>query len=91
MSERGWFRLAGVIGVSLVLIISITSYFGNKNVKIEAERIEAVRQIQREEEAIVQAQKTERTEERSQFWQKVVPWGSDETESNGTEIPTSTN
>ena len=29
---------------------------------------------------ITQKQETERTEERSQFWQKLVPWGSDEEE-----------
>lgn len=54
--------------------------------EIEAERSVKVRQLEKEEEVIRQAQETERTEERSSFWQKLVPWGEDEAEENSTSI-----
>ena len=50
--------------------------------EIEAERSVKVRQLEKEEELVRQAQETERTEERSSFWQKLVPWGEDEAEEN---------
>lgn len=47
---------------------------GAGHFRVEAKRaeIEAVKFAQKE--------KTERTEERSQFWQKLIPWGKDEAE-----------
>lgn len=47
-------------------------------IEIRKEMIRAERDVQLER--IEQQHKTERTEERSQFWQKVVPWGDDEAE-----------
>ena len=44
----------------------------------EAKQIDAKRTIEQTE--IEQKAETERTEERSQFWQKLIPWGKDGTE-----------
>lgn len=40
----------------------------------------ATKEIERQEVEIEKKADVERTEERSQFWQKLVPWGSDESE-----------
>ena len=52
------------------------------SVGIDAYRDAKLAEIEREREIEVQIQETERTEERSQFWQKIVPWGDDEEEEN---------
>lgn len=45
-------------------------------------------EVQKEERAIIERESTERTEERSQFWQKLIPWGDDESEDGrGTPAP----
>jgi hypothetical protein len=75
-------RVVCVVALALVILVGVGQYASVRKSQIEAARAAEVRQIEREEAAVVQAQKTERTEERSQFWQKVVPWGSDEAEKN---------
>lgn len=64
-----------VIAICIVVAISVVSFFTYKTSIVNADAIKQVTEIQ-EREA------TERTEERSQFWQKVIPWGSDEAEVN---------
>lgn len=49
----------------------VSSYF-NYQAAIIQQREETLRLQKREQE------KTKRTGERSQFWQKLVPWGTDE-------------
>lgn len=54
--------------------------------EIEKEKIVATAEIEKEKTiqtaTITEHEGTERTEERSQFWQKLIPWGDDETEKN---------
>jgi len=61
------------LGFAFVLGIGVIGFFGVQSQKIEAEKEKVVAAIQ-EREA------TERTEERSQFWQKLIPWGNYEVE-----------
>ena len=69
----------GLIGIVVVLVVVIgVGYFGLQSQKIEAEKQEHITQIE-EHEA------TERTEERSQFFQKLVPWGENEEEKDDNE------
>ena len=63
--------IACVIGT--IVSVTVIGYF-----KMERAKIEAQKQIQVEE--IHKIENIERTEERSQFWQKLVPWGEDEQE-----------
>ena len=81
-------KTAVIAAVGVIVLAVVIGFFGNKRAAIEAERAEQIRLIEREDNAIVEAQRTERTEERSQFWQKLVPWGEDETEGNDTDIST---
>ena len=86
MQSKDIVKLVGIIAVALVGIFVVSGFFGERKAKIEAERVEHVRQIEAEEAKVIAAQETEQTEERSQFWQKLVPWGSDEDEGNDTAI-----
>jgi hypothetical protein len=82
MNSRDIVTMVIVIAVASVIVVGSVGYFNVMKTAIKAERDAEIRLIQREEEAVIQAQKTERTEERSQFWQKVVPWGDSESENN---------
>lgn len=66
-------------GVVVILFAVVIGFFSLEESKINAAKETEIRRVQ-------EAQATERTEERSQFWQKLVPWGSDETEDNNTQI-----
>lgn len=69
MSDKKIFIVCGTI-VLCVACLSVYSY--NRSI-IEAEKSVKEAEIQA-------ATDIERTEERSQFWQKLVPWGQDEEE-----------
>lgn len=73
-------KLICVVAIALIAIVFIASRAEVK--KTEIQRLQAIEQaeIERLREGEVQAQKTERTEERSQFFQKLVPYGKDEVE-----------
>lgn len=71
MSNKAIFRIVAMICITLVLIIVGAQYTHIQKSKIEAPKAIKVEQVR-------QAEKTERTEERSQFWQKLVSWGKDE-------------
>ena len=71
MRDHNVLKLVVIVGVILVSLFGINTYRSAKLAEIERER-----------EIEIQIQETERTEERSQFWQKVVPWGDDEDEEN---------
>lgn len=66
--------------ITVVLCVGLMGYFSNVSTQIEAEKAVQTKQIEQVEEEVREKQATERTEERSQFWQKLVPWGSDEEE-----------
>ena len=80
------FRTVLVVSLAIVGMFAVTSYRDYQKTAIEAEKAVQVEELATERaiecEQIEQAQKTERTEERSQFWQKIVPWGEDEQEEN---------
>lgn len=95
MNSKDILKTVAIVVFGGILIAGVVGYFGTLKAQIEAERAETIteieaekaeklRTIEREEAKIVQAQKTERTEERSQFFQKLVPWGNDEAEENET-------
>lgn len=68
------FVLALIVALCLLcVLLLVPAYLSVEHAKIKAERDKEVTIIE-------QQQKTERTEERSQFWQKLVPWGKDEDE-----------
>jgi len=84
-------------GTHLVLIVAmivgLIGYVANVQtaaslVKAEIHKEELVATSEIEKEKTIQTatitehEGTERTEERSQFWQKLIPWGDDETEKN---------
>ena len=66
-----------VVRIVVVIAITLLAWVG-----IDAYRDARLAEIERDREIEVQIQETERTEERSQFWQKIVPWGDDEDEEN---------
>jgi len=71
------------IGVPAVVIIFIVGFVASAyNRRIDADRATVIEVQRTEQKAIAERQKTERTEERAQFWQKIVPWGNDESETN---------
>lgn len=88
MNSKDIVKIVGMIVLAAVVSIAVSGYFSNKNAAIEAARAQQIRLIEREETAIAEAQRTERTEERSQFWQKIIPYGNDESEDNDTDIST---
>ena len=53
----------------MIILVVVLGSFSVYNHKLKVEELKI-----HEQEA------TERTEERSQFWQKLIPWGSDESE-----------
>lgn len=70
-----------IFSVSCVAILSVAivaSIFTIGKYSVEAAKIKAEKDIKTTE--IHEREETERTEEKSQFWQKLVPWGNDETE-----------
>lgn len=74
------------ICLSVCLMVGLIGFFGMKKAEIDRKAAVEQAEIEREREERIQAEKTERTEERSQFWQKVVPWGNDEDEENKTGV-----
>ena len=66
-----------ILGVALIFAVTVTSCLGLV-FYYELQQ----RQLQLQETQLIQEQETERTEERSQFWQKLIPWGDDESEVN---------
>jgi hypothetical protein len=86
-------KTISIIAVSVLVLAGIIGFTGLQKAKIDAARAIQTQQIEqqravelgninREKEIAVQKAKVERTEERSQFWQKLVPWGQDEQEEN---------
>jgi hypothetical protein len=71
MQDKHIWKIVLVVCLFLALCIGGAQYTYVQKAKIDAQREVQVNKI-------VQAEKTERTEERSQFWQKLVPWGKDE-------------
>lgn len=63
--------VAAIIG--FVVLALVVNFFAMERAKIEAQK-------QIEVEEIRKIENVERTEERSQFWQKLIPWGADEDE-----------
>lgn len=59
--------------VAIAIIVGVGGYFGIQSTKIQAEKEKEITEL-------VEKESTERTEERSQFWQKLIPWGEDESE-----------
>ncbi len=86
MHSKDILKMVVAVAAAFVIACVAAGYFSNQRAAIDAKRDAEIRLIEREEETVVQAQKTERTEERSQFWQKIVPWGDNESESNTTDI-----
>ena len=62
-----------VICATIVVCVVALGFFSNRSQEIEAKKSVT-------ETEITEAAHVEQTEERSQFWQKLVPWGSDEAE-----------
>lgn len=83
MEEYKTARYIVRIGIPAVVLIFIAGFGASMySSKLELQK-EALRQQEYTQRAIAtQQQKTERTEERSQFWQKIVPWGQDEQETS---------
>jgi len=67
--------LAAIL-VGLFMVCGAVCYV----VSVNHDKAINLKQIDLKVEEDRQAQTTERTEERSQFWQKAVPWGKDEAE-----------
>jgi len=65
MSPCGW----AIVVLSATIPIGVFMWFISDMKRTHLEEVKSSEQ-----------QNTERTEERSQFWQKLVPWGKDETE-----------
>jgi len=76
--DKYTFRILLALFASMLVCVIVFAVKDYKitNLKREQAIEEAV--IERQRESEIQIQKTERTEERSQFWQKFVPWGEDE-------------
>ena len=73
-SDNATARYLGTITVfAIVLLFAMGFGYNAYRTSVESNR-------KLTETIEIQKQKTERTEERSQFWQKLVPWGADETE-----------
>ena len=75
--------LLGVIGVST--IFGVRAYAEKqlelqKAKEVELEEAKIAAETEKEVTRVKEAAATERTEERSQFWQKAIPWGKDESE-----------
>lgn len=71
------FTLGSVFCICVALVAGIfaAGHFGTKQAEINAEKEKAISEIHEREE-------TERTEEKAQFWQKLIPWGNDEQETS---------
>lgn len=73
-----------ILSITIIIAIGLIGYFSIEGSRIATERELRQAEILREERIklseIEQREETERTEERSQFWQKLVPWGGDEEE-----------
>ena len=67
-----------IIAITFVALFITAGYFINESAQIKADKEEHLMEIHRVETEEVERQRTERTEERSQFWQKAIPWGKDE-------------
>jgi len=76
--------VVGIICATIIVVVSVMGFKSYQSGKIEANKVILQAQIDSDrtikQADIVEHQSTERTEERSQFWQKLVPWGSDESE-----------
>ena len=64
--------LFAIVACAVFAYFIVNSYFDSR---VKRAEIEATKHV------LIEEEKTERTEERSQFWQKLVPWGEDEQES----------
>jgi hypothetical protein len=98
MKDSSIIKLVAILAVTFVVAIGANGYFGLEKTEIledkQTERVLAVeheatsRVLQVEDKATerveaIQEEKTHRTEERSKFWNKLVPW-------NNTDDPTFT-
>ena len=70
-----------IAGFVVIVTVGIISYYSIESAKINAEKEKVITEIEQREE-------TERTEERSQFWQKAIFWGKDEDEEGRSTQPT---
>lgn len=66
-----------VLYLSIVVVLGLCGLFGINGYYDYQKTI-----LDNKKEVLVEQERTERTEERSQFWQKIVPWGEDESEEN---------
>lgn len=79
MSYRQDHPIVFTVGVVFVVAVGVVaSIFTIGKYSVEAAKIKAEKDIKTTE--IHEREETERTEERNQFWQKLIPWGSDESE-----------
>lgn len=63
--------------ISVILLLA-ASMFGLFSLKTYHDL--KLKELDIQEAVVHEAAETERTEERSQFWQKAIPWGKDESE-----------
>lgn len=76
MDSKSIIKLVTIVGVTLITIVALTNYFSlQKEITLQDKETERVQ--------LVQEEATHRTEERSGFWKKLVPW-------NNTDDPTFT-
>lgn len=69
------FTLGAVFCVCVAVVAGIIAI---GNYSVQAAKIKAETDLQKS--IVHEREETERTEERNQFWQKLIPWGSDEAE-----------
>lgn len=73
-----------LVCITIVILAAFLGVSQYQSRQIEKEKAIAEAKIEQEKAAIHEKEETERTEERSQFWQKAVPWGKDEDEQGQT-------
>ena len=76
MEERVDKSLLGVVSIVGLLVIIGMLVCGLVVIRVSEVEAEKARDLAE----ITETANVERTEERSQFWQKLVPWGDDEEE-----------
>ena len=75
-------KIRKVYAIAFCFVVTVITFSIYKIVELNKEKEIVKEQIKKEEIDLIEKQKTERTEERSQFWQKLIPWGNDENENN---------
>lgn len=76
--------IAGIVSTAAVVIAGFGLYGYVKSVETHERELKDTNQAMVKTVEDTNRANIERTEERSQFWQKLVPWGKDEAEENKT-------